>query len=330
MKDFRIKMNNSSVFFIIFTALLGVLLIDGTVLGKPPKQAGTPLGPERAQALTAAENTKLDERGTAQEPLAINPLVVKTYVQKSEKEAADEQEQMREKAEADWWVIFVGWATIIILALQAVAFFIQAKRLKETIGAMRKIADDQRTDVGDAITIAKENAIATRRAADIAEQSMISDRRPWVKINSVVQRGKLADGADDKDGGYNLDVSVKNVGSSPAICIFANAEMVGDQFPSEPDLKNIVERLRRKIPSKGITLVPGDSVIVNAYCVPDQSKCVREASDLGLMVCCVYYSFTFNAAKNEGHFESVYRIGKESLEARNLKINAEQRYAHAE
>ncbi len=177
--------------------------------------------------------------------------------------------------------------------------------------------------------VTAESANQAKLAAQIAETAFVSNQRPWVKINHITQRGGVGlAGADDKDGSYNLNVEVKNVGNSPAVCIWANAKMVGDRFPTDAELTVVVESLRRKAPIRGITLVPTDSTTVVVSCPPDKDP-VKNV-DLGLVVCCVFYTFPFKSTQSEGKFVTVHRVSKNSLVGRNLKFDLSICYADAD
>lgn len=239
-----------------------------------------------------------------------------------------------------WWrstALDPNW--VVAFSTFFVAIFTVA--LWRSTAVLSAEARVQRRLTTRALKLASANAVATKAAADaaqeaskIAEQSMVSAHRPWVVITNVMQKGRLNSGADDVDQGYELAVSVKTIGNSPATRVFANAMTVGNTFPSDAELLDTIDKLRRKTPSPGITLIPGNDDFIDAYCLAYRTDGrqidARLKDDLGLIVCCVFYSFPFKAERNEGCFTSVYRVFKVDLKGRELKIALEKRYEHAE
>jgi len=78
------------------------------------------------------------------------PLVVKSYPQETAQSAADAQEDRREKADTDAWTvrigkmsIAIGALTILILIVQAIVFWLQARRLRDTVDEMKRHASHE-------------------------------------------------------------------------------------------------------------------------------------------------------------------------------------------
>lgn len=95
---------------------------------------------QRNLTAQSQQQSAQDNRGTAQ-----NPIVVKiTPLPEAPDQARRDQDDRAEKANADWWtkvgaigVIVVGLLQLGVFALQLVVFALQARRLRETVDAMR-------------------------------------------------------------------------------------------------------------------------------------------------------------------------------------------------
>jgi hypothetical protein len=105
--------------------------------------------------------TKPDLRGTKQQPLIVAPavddergtaehhLVVESTSVKTDADVAQERADRAERDNADWWVKAVGIATIVILLFQGIAFWIQIRKLTESISEMKNATEATR-DAADA------------------------------------------------------------------------------------------------------------------------------------------------------------------------------------
>ncbi len=252
---------------------------------------------------------KAEQRASAQVSVPLQSQRNVDAARTARKQEQERQEKMaNERAIADSTVA-IAWLTFFLFIVAA----LQAMLFRKQLRLMRDGAAD-----------AKHLAQAAVSSATLARETFIADHRPWLKIDSIEQKG-----ADDKDGGYNFAVSIKNLGSSPAVCIWVNALMVGDHFPNDDQLGSIVEKMRRKAPSPGVTLLPGDARLIDGYCASDSSKNPMDDRNLGVMVCCAYYSFPFDKSKG-GHYVSAGRVYKESLNERDLTIRFDHFYGHAE
>ena len=105
--------------------------------------------------------------------------------------------------------------TLLILCVQAVVFWIQAKRLKETIKAMQKIAMDQSKDMQGWIAVADKSASAARKSAD----AFAATETAWAmeKIINVDFREFLPGTADADQKKVSVEYYVENYGRTPAI-----------------------------------------------------------------------------------------------------------------
>jgi hypothetical protein len=292
---------------------------------EPPKASGN--GAEDNQGnYTVVEKAKQDERGTDQAP-----LIIKKSAEDNAQAAHEREEDGREKAKADLWAvaigivtIVIGFFTVIILAVQAFYFGRQAERLKETIGAMKDIAEEQRADVDRNLAIAQDSA-------DVARETLVADKRPWLLITR-------ADVAADtrRDGGMlRFDVAVKNVGNSPATsisaeCKYLTTEGNPDDAAIEAAIKELKDNRQR---GKGILLVPTDSLTLkHDSCPSPEFSKANPIYDNAYILCCVFYSFTFKAVKSEGYYVAGYRFHdvKPGKRAVNIAGKFVRVYSHAD
>jgi len=124
-----------------------VLLCSGLAFasGQIPKTSGKPFGEQAEHSAPVNQQPQADKRGTDE-----MPLVVKSYPQETAQSAADAQEDRREKADTDAWTvrigkmsIAIGALTILILIVQAIVFWLQARRLRDTVDEMKRHASHE-------------------------------------------------------------------------------------------------------------------------------------------------------------------------------------------
>lgn len=106
-----------------------------------------------------------DKRGTAEFPLVVRPLATEKTQQETEEDARDRYD----KRWNDGATLVIGFGTLLILTVQAIAFFVQAIRLQQTIEAMKKIGAAQSRDMQASIAVAQSAADAARIGADAAK-----------------------------------------------------------------------------------------------------------------------------------------------------------------
>jgi hypothetical protein len=143
--------------------------------GQPSRPTGQPVAPaQQQQAALTQQAAQIDERGSEQAP-----FVVKLYeAQENNKVANREEADRRERTNADWWVIFIGKVTALILIVQAGVFIFQGYQLRETVKEMKtatkatlKVAEEAAA-IGDA---AKAAFLAAHRPRLIVRQVSISE-----------------------------------------------------------------------------------------------------------------------------------------------------------
>jgi len=86
-----------------------------------------------------------DKRGTAELPFVVRPLATEKTQQEAEEDARDRND----KHWNDRATLVIGLATLLILIIQAIAFFVQATRLHQTIDEMKVLGKEQR-EIGEA------------------------------------------------------------------------------------------------------------------------------------------------------------------------------------
>jgi hypothetical protein len=86
-----------------------------------------------------------DKRGTAELPLVVRPLAT----EKTQHEAEEDTRDRNDKRWNDRATLVIGFATLLILIVQAIAFFVQAWRLQQTINMMKGLGREQR-EIGEA------------------------------------------------------------------------------------------------------------------------------------------------------------------------------------
>lgn len=146
--------------------LVGVILfsITVTIANSQPPTPGVVKPDSPPQSVPAQKSTdaQTEQRGTDQ-----FPLVVKTITpQKTEQEAAEDKTERDNKSAADWWMVRLTGLIAIIGVGQGIVFYIQARRLRQTIIKMDEIASTQTTDMGKSIEQATKASVAMQSIAD--------------------------------------------------------------------------------------------------------------------------------------------------------------------
>jgi hypothetical protein len=154
----------------------------------------------------AQQQPQADKRGTLDSPFVVKPLPAEKNQQEADEDARDKSE----KRWNDRITIFVAIATAVILILQLIVFGLQARRLRQTIEAMKKIGADQSRDMQASIAVAKEAAEAAMKAARISEIALESAETPY--LYPIVRQFSKEDG-----DGSPFSYAFENFGRSPAI-----------------------------------------------------------------------------------------------------------------
>ncbi len=205
---------------------------------------------------------------------------------------------------------FTFWLTLSTVVLGIVAII--------QIGYLRR-----------AESISADAANAAKKAADVAEGTLVATNRPWIAIKSISIISPLIfePTPDEHEARIDLAIVVKNVGKSPAIRVQVNVNLTisntVDLRSAQRTLADAIKAGREEaeahpnIIQPEITLFPGDekTITVTAWMSPEPLARFREwagrnpgAIVLPAIVGAVYYGFTFS----KGHHETgiIYGLRK--------------------
>lgn len=185
------------------------LAIGGRSQPPTPSDLVIQAPPQKPPAAEADKPESHQQDGNG--PSAVKP---KEPTLQKKAEAADTPDKGG-KESADWWLVRLTFGLLIVGAIQAVVFWVQASRLKQTVDAMREIDERQSTSAAKAIAIAETNAAAAKRSAD----GLISLERPWLVASAEpVGLTKVFKDALTSDGltGVEINVRFRNEGRTTA------------------------------------------------------------------------------------------------------------------
>lgn len=135
----------------------------------------------------------------------------------------------------DWTAVLTG-GLLIAAVVQCIVFWIQARRLKETVDAMREIDKGQTENVKASIEVA-------RAAADAATQnasSYMKVERAFISYFGVNYFASDFEENGTRYNGISLNVIWMNTGRTPAkiIALMAEKKIVGSSFKIEDIIFN--------------------------------------------------------------------------------------------
>lgn len=144
------------------------------------------------------------------------------------------------------------WANIassvnVVAALAAFVLLIQTLRVTQ-----------------DTLVVSQRAGEETRRQADIAQEALIASSRPWIMLTDV-KPSSLA--SDDEAGiSFQINLSVKNVGHSPAQNVSVSSRLLIIDFdpPADQAMVSVCQDAR-----EGPFVIPGQVLF------PDQSQSVQ-------------------------------------------------------
>ena len=151
--------------------LFSLLVLSVAVLGQsnPPHPTPSTKRDQPKQPTANVQNeSHPNERGTEQSPVFANIFATTQTKQK----ATDDKTNDFDKSPADWWMVRLTGAIVLLGCVQTIVFWVQARRLKQTIEKMDKIARDQTKDTQNSIAQATRAAgameeVATSMAANV-------------------------------------------------------------------------------------------------------------------------------------------------------------------
>jgi hypothetical protein len=170
-----------------------VVVVAGAAWAQPDLQPPTPSGGEIKQPpkqISSDDQSKAapDQRGTEEKPL-VTKIIMPA---KTQTEAAQDAEDREEKTSSDRWMVGLTGAIVFVGVVQTVVFGIQARRLKETVLAMKQIDEGQSAKVAESIAQAtraanamKEVADAMSKQATLAHQSYLATHRPRLRVRFI-------------------------------------------------------------------------------------------------------------------------------------------------
>jgi hypothetical protein len=176
------------------------------------------------------QSTATEQRGTEDRPAIVKILPP----EKTPDERAQEQKDRADKASADWWfrvltgaLIIVGIMQFLALIGQGIVFAIQARRLRESIGLTRDIADRQEKDTKESIAIAR--------------LGMISAQRAYVSTRSMAMVRIPIQGAFES---ISIQVRLQNTGETPTknLLYHCSMKIFDGDIPDYFDFPNIDAR----------------------------------------------------------------------------------------
>jgi len=131
----------------------------------------------------------------------------------------------------------------------------------------KRIAADQARDMQKSLRIARLNAEAARKAAEVSERALIASNRAWIKVGVPILDDVLA--IDEHRIMITVRIPMENIGQTPALSInpqvwlgfFPQTGFEGEVFAKR------CEEFRINPGSLGLSLFPGDKFpgSVNEY-----------------------------------------------------------------
>lgn len=244
---------------------------------KPPKQ----IPPEHTT------KPQTDQRGTEQAPLVVKALLPPKSQEETTQDAADRDE----KASSDWWMVlltgllaFITAVQTIVFIIQTKVFWIQAGRLKETIGKMGEIADTQSSDMRNSIRQAARAAEAMERSATamdtsawhtqgIAEGTGATARimqdtaerelRAYLGIDTQTSDPNVIGQVVVNNDVISANVFLKNDGRTPA---YAVKDWMSIAIQSWPDPEELSPPDNVSIKDRGISIInPGRGITLSSH-----------------------------------------------------------------
>lgn len=114
---------------------------DARPLNPPTPSATVANKPPQAKPSDQKSEPNHGQQGTEHDPFFIKVIPAP----KSDAETAQDAQERAEKASSDWWTVRLAGAAVIVGVIQSWVFYIQARRLKQTIIKMDDVAKDAST-----------------------------------------------------------------------------------------------------------------------------------------------------------------------------------------
>ncbi|HKF71348.1 MAG TPA: hypothetical protein VKB68_06340 [Stellaceae bacterium] len=232
---------------VIVIAVL-VMALGGTVNAQqrqlpplPQPRATAPPAQPQTPAQSTQQQAAPDQRGTENSPVVVKVLPTP----KTQEEAAQDQEERENKSSADRWMVRLTGLIALIGAIQAVVFWIQAGRLKDTIHKMDEIAAGQTADMKLMIGENAKTAAAMEQVAEgIAQQvtnatTLTKNQREFWQKQMRAYVGIVPGAAIEQDNmpgsHFECQPHIQNDGLTPAYDVIYRARCAQLPFPLPPN-----------------------------------------------------------------------------------------------
>ncbi|MFZ0495150.1 MAG: hypothetical protein WBD78_05180 [Methylocella sp.] len=197
------------------------------------------------QQTGSSENQKpstTDKRGTLELPFVVKSI----EPEKTQQEAEDDARERDDKRWNDRATLVVSLVTLLILIVQAIAFFVQAARLQQTIEAMKKIGAEQSKDMQGWIGVADKSAEAAKKSAEAAVKSSeiaIKSQEAHLALEGIEQTWGWT--RQDHKEAFGIQAVLRNTGNTPA----RNAKLLVGFHVTEPITRtdNLFEAFKMNI-----------------------------------------------------------------------------------
>jgi hypothetical protein len=149
----------------------------------PTIKSGQPQQP----AASRRKQSPADERGSEQSPVVVKVLPsVKTN-----EEVANDKAKDLDQSSANWWMVRLTGAVVFVGCVQTIVFWLQARRLKQTIETMDNISTQQTKDVQASIAEATRVSKAMEAIAESMAMNVESVKESVGINREIADRQKL-------------------------------------------------------------------------------------------------------------------------------------------
>jgi hypothetical protein len=196
----------------------------------------------------ANQQSRDDLRGTDSSPIVVKVLPTP----KTDAETAQEKQDHQDQSAANWWMVKLTGAIMVIGLIQSFVFALQARRLRQTILKMEEIGrgqtDDMRASIGEATRAATAmEGIATSLVSSVqsARESVgitreIADRQKTIMElggRAYLSAGFNASIYQDANHVFEATAFLANRGSTPAYDVTFRASVDILPFPIPKDFE---------------------------------------------------------------------------------------------
>lgn len=151
--EVRILRHCFLIFLVAFAASISIPAYSKSKRPAPtPTETRQPPKPESEQS---KQDAATEQRGTENFPVFVKIVPAQNLQNQPAKGASKENGQ----PSPEWWTVYITGALALIGFMQTIVFGLQARRLKQTIEAMKKIATDQSKDMHGWISVADKASV---------------------------------------------------------------------------------------------------------------------------------------------------------------------------